>query len=138
MGAEYGLPPKTLSAEARRAIEQYQWPGNVRELRNQIERIVLLEDGSEVRPEHFHFAGGAGERSAGSAATVSLDVDGAEGALQVALPELPFSLDALEREVIRQALSKHAGNVSQTARYLGITRHTLIYRLRKYDLSAEA
>ena len=50
---EYGMPPRTLSNDARESIRRYDWPGNVRELRNRIERILLLEEDSVVRGEHF-------------------------------------------------------------------------------------
>ena len=56
MCSEYGIPARRLGADAERAIEAYSWPGNVRELRNQIERIVLLEDQEVVHKDQFHFA----------------------------------------------------------------------------------
>ena len=121
---EYGLPAKQFSAGARRAVERYDWPGNVRELRNRIERVVLLRDDPVVR-------------------TADLDLpeperrveirDGAEG-LRVELPDTGLKLDDLEREVLNQALERHQRNVSRAARFLGITRQTLIYRMRKHGL----
>ena len=53
---------------------------------------------------------------------------------RIQLPPQGFALDELEREVIRHALERHEGNVSQTARYLHISRQTLIYRMKKHEL----
>lgn len=49
------------------------------------------------------------------------------------LPDEGFSLPDLEREIILKALERQAGNRSATARYLGIPRHVLLYRLKKYE-----
>jgi DNA-binding NtrC family response regulator len=119
----YGLPEKRLGESALRAIERHSWPGNVRELRNQIERIVTLEEGDEIRAEHFHLGG----------ARVEIERP-EERSLEVRLPEGGCPLALLEREVIRQALAMHGGNVSRTARYLAISRYTLIYRIKKHRL----
>jgi transcriptional regulator with PAS, ATPase and Fis domain len=121
---EYGLPARQLSAGARRAVERYDWPGNVRELRNRIERVVLLRDDAVVRTADLELP--EPERR------VEIR-DGAEG-LSVELPEQGFKLDDLEREVLSQSLERHKGNVSRAARFLGITRQTLIYRMRKHGL----
>lgn len=98
----------------------WRWPGNVRELENVIERIVLLARGDEVTlqdlPECLRR-----ERP-------PLD------AIQLELPPEGISLEAVERELIRRALEKFEGNQSQAARYLDISRKTLIYRMEKYGL----
>jgi DNA-binding NtrC family response regulator len=123
MCQRYGLPERRLADDARHAIVRYSWPGNVRELRNQIERILMLEDEEVVRAEHFTLAG---ERP-----TVVLSSEG--GALKVVLPEEGVSLEALEREVLRLALARFDGNVSRAARYLSISRQTMIYRMKKFQ-----
>lgn len=121
----YGLPIKQLSPAARQAIDDYRWPGNVRELRNQIERIILLEPAEVIDVHHFQFGEGA--------KTVSIRNDGAR--LDISLPDEGVSLDDLERAVIDRALEKCAGNVSKAARFLGVSRQTLIYRLKKHGLA---
>jgi DNA-binding NtrC family response regulator len=125
MCQEYGLPQRQLSDDARAAIMRYSWPGNVRELRNALERIVMLEEHDTVQPEHFTFA---------AAKPGGIEVATEGGALRVSLPDGGFSLEALEREVLRQALEKSGGNVSSAARYLSISRQTLIYRMKKFQL----
>jgi two-component system, NtrC family, response regulator AtoC len=128
MCRSYGIEQRRLSPSGMRAIERYSWPGNVRELRNQLERTILLHDGAEITAQQLRLG-------AEGTAPLRIDhADGSGGALEVTLPDRGFSLDELEREVLRQALVKHAGNVSATARYLGISRHTLIYRIRKHAL----
>ena len=57
--------------------------------------------------------------------------------LWFALPAEPFDLEKLECEIIRQSLNRFDGNQSQTARYLGITRSALIYRMQKFGLGDE-
>jgi two-component system NtrC family response regulator len=56
------------------------------------------------------------------------------GGVKFELPAANISLDEVEREIIRYALEMHNGNQSQTARYLGITRSALIYRMQKSGL----
>ena len=112
------LPPSLLPYFAL-----YSWPGNVRELENAIERLVVLTRGDEVTladlPEFLR-----NERPA-------LD------ALQLALPPQGISLEAVEKELIIRALARFDGNQTQAARYLDISRRTLIYRMEKYGLRKE-
>ena len=122
---EYGMPEKQFSEAARKTIMEYVWPGNVRELKNLIKRTVLLEDGVIIEPRHFHL------KSILSNVKVSND----DGDITVSLPESGCPLDTVEREIIRQSLDRHQGNVSKTARYLGISRRTLIYRLKKHGFN---
>jgi DNA-binding NtrC family response regulator len=120
--AEYGLHPRSFSKAARRHLLEYHWPGNVRELKNQIERIVLLHNDEEIDVEHFE----AGRSSLPPEPNDFL----------VSLPEDGVALDDIEREAIRRALQRTSGNVSRAARFLRVTRQTLIYRMRKHGLEA--
>ncbi len=122
---EYGIPDRRLSPDARTWMLHYGWPGNVRELRNQIERIVLLENDEVIRAEHFRAAQSDARRVA---------VSQNNGALRISLPPTGVPLEHIEREVIREALGRCDGNVSRAARYLSITRQTLIYRMKKHGL----
>ena len=97
--------------EAVHALETHPWPGNVRELDHTLERAVLLAQGTQVR------AGDLGLRESGSPAR---------------LEELP--LDEVERLLIRKALERHAGNVSQAAKSLGLSRSALYRRLQHHGL----
>ncbi len=114
--ADYGLPPKSLGPDARRALAQYGWPGNVRELANAMERVALLCEADDVRPEHLALPlGVAGlEVVAGS---------GAEG-----------GVDARRRDELLAALTQTNWNISRAAAQLLITRNTIRARIRKYGL----
>ena len=90
----------------------HRWPGNVRELEHAIERAVLMATGDEIR------AGDLGLRASASAGA-SLD---------------EMSLEEVERILIRKALDRHGGNVSQAAEALGLSRSALYRRFRRHGL----
>ena len=114
-----------LSSSLCEALEGYHWPGNVRELRNQLERMRLLSGeptltASDFRPD-----------------AIGPEVDGVLTPGRLRLPTEPFSLPELEREIVEKALWMQGGNRSAAARYLGIPRHVLIYRLEKYGIDVQ-
>ncbi|MFQ5741301.1 MAG: sigma-54-dependent transcriptional regulator [Acidobacteriota bacterium] len=104
------------------ALQRYRWPGNVRELENIVERLVVFDRQGLVHmsdlPSHL--------RSTPRLA----------GEVLFRLPEECFSLEELERDLLRAALERHDWNQTQAAHYLGISRNTLIYRMQKYNLTA--
>lgn len=115
--------PPTISEETIRVLEAYSWPGNIRELRNVLERALILEDTQEIRPEHLPLEiRGSRQRTGGNDEIVHLPADG-------------FRMEDVERNVIEQALARTAGNVTGAARLLGLSRDTLRYRMKKYDLA---
>ena len=122
------MPLRSLADDARALLSRYRWPGNVRELRNQIERIVLLENDPVIRAEHFQLRD----------ATLAVTLESRKGALRVELPPEGVSLEAVECEILREAMRLSEGNVSRAARFLSISRQTLIYRLKKHGLGAAA
>jgi DNA-binding NtrC family response regulator len=99
--------------EAMQALLAHPWPGNVRELEHAIERAVLLAHGDRV-----------------SAADVGLRTPESGG--PAALERL--TLDEVERELIRRALKRHDGNVSEAAKSLGLSRSALYRRLERHGL----
>jgi len=121
LAEQHALEPPRYSRRALEALEHYPWPGNVRELRNLCERMVILFSGRPVEPENLP----AEIRERHGA-----DVDG------FTLPDAGIELEALEQHMIRQALAKSHGNRSRAARLLGLTRDTLLYRLKKYAIEA--
>lgn len=106
-----------LSEEATKKLLSYTWPGNVRELENCIERAVVLARGKELSPEDFVFSGEEKGDSIGGVLEQLMTTD--------------LTLDELERRLIMMALDRCGGNVSQTARTLGMTRRSLQYRVEK-------
>ncbi len=112
----------TIAPDAFRALETYEWPGNVRELENALERAMIFHRGEVIAltdlPE-----------------TVRAPRSREAAALPVSLPEAGLSLEEVEKELILRALQKHDWNQSRAARYLGITRHTLLYRMEKHNIA---
>jgi DNA-binding NtrC family response regulator len=115
--AHYGKRLDGLEPDAVRALLDYPWPGNVRELEHTLERAVLLTAGPTVRTEDLNLGPppGAGP-------------DTAEGTLEA------MELEEVERYLIRKALERHDGNVSQAASSLGLSRSALYRRLQRYGL----
>jgi transcriptional regulator with PAS, ATPase and Fis domain len=118
--AAHGLAAPTLTPAARKTLEAYAWPGNVRELRNFCERITVLFSGRSVDFTNLPLEMQS-RNSVGSA-------DG------LALPTGGINLEAVELSFIRQALEATSGNRTRAARLLGLTRDTLLYRIKKFAL----
>jgi two-component system NtrC family response regulator len=108
-------PKLCLSDEAMEALECYAWPGNVRELRSLIARVAIMANGAEIRredlPPEFHPVAQASDASPS------------------------HSLDKLEQEVIFHALEQAEGRRNRAAEMLGISRRTLIRRLKLYGIN---
>jgi len=96
-------------------LAKYAWPGNVRELRNVMERAALLCGGEMVLPEHLpaRLAASAAQPTGGT----SHDTE---------------KLEDIERQTILRALKEHDFNRTETAKALGISRRTLVYRLQHF------
>jgi two-component system response regulator AtoC len=122
---EYGIPCRTLSDDARAWIKRFPWPGNVRELRNRIERVILLENEEEIRAEHFR---------ASPPTSGVIRISREEQKLSVNLPAEGVPFEKLERAILLEALSRCDGNVSRAARFLSVSRQTMIYRIKKHQL----
>jgi PAS domain S-box-containing protein len=115
-----------ITPEALEALQMHDWPGNVRELRNAVERSMILEDSSYISPASLPMAVSHNRATAASA--------GAPAAFQAAFPEEGISLEDSERRLLTSALEKTGGNQTQAARLLRITRDTLRYKMKKFDL----
>lgn len=116
----HGFDNLKITREVIKVLSNYLFPGNVRELENLIERMVVLSD----------------ENSLTLADVPDSITKPAQlfGNVKFELPAQGVSLDEVEKEIIRYALTMQNGNQSQTARYLGITRSALIYRMQKFGL----
>lgn len=112
----------SLSQGALRKLVAYRWPGNVREMENVLERLLVLATHSliteEDLPEEIARPGQSNTP------------------LWPELPEEGISLEAVERDLISRALEKFHGNQTRAARFLDISRRTLIYRMEKHGLAA--
>lgn len=112
--SEFSDGKARLSAAAAECLLHYNWPGNVRELRNAIERAVLLAQGEIILPDHLP--------NRVRLATYQQDT------LQ---PHDSGELEQLERQAILEALRRHSFNRTETAKALGISRRTLVYKLQR-------
>ena len=113
----YGMPAPVLSAELLEAARRHDWPGNVRELAHTVERAVLL--GGDRRLD---------AQSLGLAPVPSAVASDPEDVLD------GLTLEEAERRLIARALHETGGNVSESARRLGVSRMALRYRIRKLGL----
>ncbi len=115
---KHGFEDLKIEREVAGVLTNYSFPGNVRELENLIERMVVLSDGENITLQDVP-----------QSITKPIETF---GNVRMELPSENISLDEVEREIIRYALDMHNGNQSQTARYLGVTRSALIYRMQKF------
>jgi len=122
--AKFKQQVEGVSSEAESLLLAYNWPGNVRELRNAIERAMILEDTAYIRPASLHIAARAGESAFATAAGADLG----------SLAGGDMSLLEQERELVTQALERTGGNQTQAARLLRITRETMRYKMKKFNL----
>jgi DNA-binding NtrC family response regulator len=125
-----GKPDVQLSSQVLDLFSQYFWPGNVRQLRNEVQRAVAMAPaGGLVGAEHLSpdltAAQPAALATAGPAAGLPPLRSG---------QTLASLVDDLERDVIRDMLSRHRGNISESARSLGLTRRGLYLKLRRLGL----
>ena len=128
---KYGKKFQKVSAQAEEILLNHPWKGNVRELKNAIERVTLLEDATEVKPEHLDFL----TPTTPSPATSKRDPG--KDSQEFPPSEIPSSgicLDDVIKKIITTAYKQTSKNQVQTAKLLGITRNTLLYRLKKYGI----
>jgi len=111
-----------VSEAAARLLIAHDWPGNVRELRNAIERAMILEESAQITPPSLPIAISRPETGV-AAAPASLEI-----------PSGGLSLEDNERSLLARALEKTNGNQTQAARLLRITRDTLRYKMKKFNL----
>ncbi|HWR01247.1 MAG TPA: sigma-54 dependent transcriptional regulator [Chlorobaculum sp.] len=117
--AKLGNDKITFDKESLEKLSKYSWPGNVRELQNTVERLLIMRNGDTINagdlPDKFRQGG-------------------IEKSAIINLPEDGYSLEALEREIVVEALERNAWNQTAAARFLRIPRHVLLYRIEKYGI----
>lgn len=105
-------PIPSVEPAAIEKLQAYAWPGNVRELRHAVEKALILAAGNTLGPDDFTLDGG-----------------------QIpAAVRPPVTLEAMERELVAQALARTEYNISLAASELGISRPTLYAKIKKYGL----
>ena len=94
-------------------LKKYHWPGNIRELQHAVERAVILTEGKIIE-------------------SAELFISGIQHTLKKEVQ--PQTLDEMEKVFIQQSLQQNQGNVSNTARALGLTRTALYRRMKRHGL----
>jgi len=122
--AKHGCDQVTFAKDAIEVLTAHPWPGNVRELENLVERLLIMRNGDTIvlddLPDKVRGSTGGSSHS-GTAGVINL-------------PDEGYSLEKLEQEVVVTALERNGWNQTAAARFLRIPRHTLIYRMEKYEI----
>lgn len=108
----------SFEPDAMRSLMSYNWPGNIRELQNAIERAAILCEGGRIT-----------NSSLPPSLTALQPLERPEENLSIKKAE-----DAIERDLIRKALSKTGGNRTQAARILEISHRSLLYKLKEFGI----
>lgn len=133
LGAEIADAPEAVSPAALERLLAHSWPGNVRELRGVLERAMLLARGAAaIEPRHL--AADVGVVEGGEAGAVPAPPDVAIDPAEAA--QASRSLADVERAHIERVLAAQRGNRTHAARVLGISRATLIKKIRDFELGA--
>jgi two-component system, NtrC family, response regulator PilR len=127
--ARLGIPAKLLHRDALAVLENYSWPGNVRELENVVERMVAMEPSSLLTVSALPPSVLDGEMTSPRA--------GGELTLPASGLNIEAHLDAVRRELMRQALARSGGVQKEAARLLHMTYRAFRYHAEKYNLNME-
>jgi transcriptional regulator with PAS, ATPase and Fis domain len=111
-----------ISSEVEKQFLGYDWPGNVRELKNAVERAMIFEEESLIRAKNLPIPLNKNPMESGNHSNSKFMKRG-------------FSLEEMEKRLLKEALKKAEGNQSQAAKLLKITRDTLRYKIKKYGLN---
>jgi two-component system, NtrC family, response regulator len=112
---EMGKPLIRFSKPALDAMRRHSWPGNVRELQNRVQRALVLSDGKMISPAELDLS------------VTTEAKESPQGSLKEARQEF-------ERDIIVRALKDNGGNISKTARSIGISRPTLYELMERHGL----
>jgi DNA-binding NtrC family response regulator len=118
---KYGKPARRIPAEVMAALEGYDWPGNVRALRHASERAVILAADNAFTADDFSLSRAAPPRAMTTPPPAKAAAD-------------DLNLERAEKQMVEQALKKHAYNISLAASELGLTRASLYRRMDKHGL----
>ena len=120
---KYGKPVREVPRDVMEALKAYDWPGNVRALRHAAERAVILAGDGAFTVDDFSLSRNLQPRVAAPPPSAVSAVTGSD-----------LNLERAERQIVEQALKKHAYNISLAAQELGLTRASLYRRMEKHGL----
>lgn len=134
------IPRPLVSPSALDKLIKHSWPGNIRELKNALKRALVLHEPTILHDNHIELD----EREPASSENTSLnrpllsqvakDDPYMKISSELLTPDTSVSLEALEKTLLMQALERSKNNQTRAAKMLGITRHTLRYRMDKHGL----
>ena len=107
-----------IANDARNKLIEYEWPGNIRELENTITRAAIIADRGTIEEHHI---------------SVLNHENTLSGKLEI-LSKLKDEYRLLEKEIIMESLKSNSGNISATASTLNLSRGSLRYKMKQYDL----
>ena len=113
--SKYNKKIKGISRDAKIMLARYGWPGNVRELQHAVERAVIMEESTIIKPYSLMIP----QKDKNSSNAPLLQ------------GEMTMNLEELERDAIERAMKRANGNISHAAELLGITRYSLYRKLGK-------
>jgi len=120
---DHGCRIKDITPAALTILQTHDWPGNVRELHNVVEGLTITCKDEMIQPDHLPLS----LRDAQSA--------GLNGEVEkTSLLAFGLSAQEMEKKLLKEALQRTGGNISEASRLLKITRNTLRYRMAKYQL----
>ncbi|MDR2630038.1 MAG: sigma-54 dependent transcriptional regulator [Spirochaetaceae bacterium] len=128
LAARMGKPPCTLGAGAEEKLCSYSFPGNVRELENILERALIFCEGNEIQDRDIDL-----HRETSSSAPFP-GTSSKAGTLPLAPGDDPRSLGELEKEAVIAALNRSGGNRTRAAEELGISRKTILNKIKAYGI----
>lgn len=122
---QFGKYEIKLDKSVFKAFNRYYWPGNIRELENLIHRLVILCQGDVISIEDLP-----------EELLREQELEGGKFSIQI--PDVGVDLEKVEKELIFQALVKKNWNQTQAAKLLNISRNSLIYNMKKYNITKES
>jgi DNA-binding NtrC family response regulator len=137
---ELEISKPAISDTTYKFLASHSWPGNIRELKNVIKRALVLHEPDILRPQHLELEEICREKRDGNLAPSYPTIGGSDKkeaetiSTNMILPESGVSLEDIEKSLLIQALDRSKNNQTKASILLGITRHTLRYRLDKYGL----
>jgi two-component system, NtrC family, response regulator HydG len=127
---KYHKPGMNFAPAAHEALIAYDWPGNVRQLENVVERVVILNSGTEIPPEAF------AEEFRNNTLSVATVEAGSSGVSESDAKELRI-VEQLEKQAIVDSLAKTRGSVRDTATAMGLSQATIYRKLKRYNIDLE-
>jgi two-component system, NtrC family, response regulator len=115
-GVQHGKSSATFSADALRALHLYRWPGNIRELQNRVQRAVIMAEAKRV---------------------TASDLELTEILNETPMQTLKVAREAVEREVVQDALRRHRGKITAAALELGVSRPTMYELMDKLGIAKD-